>query len=230
MRSKLVALTLVTPLLACGGGGGSSPTGASQTPAPTPAPTPTPEPIAFGPGQYLVGSQVEAGRYFADPRSGCFWERLSGLGGSLSDVLANNFTGFDSPQEIVDILPGDLAFSADDDCGDWFTTARHGLQTGIPPGRWLVGAQVTPGVYQVNAGDGCYGERVSSFDGNLRSIIANDFVSGGGPQLVEVHAGDVGFYTDDDCGAWSVSTAAGVSVEAQSRGTIEENWRRNREQ
>ncbi len=89
---------------------------------------------------------------------------------------------------------------------------------------------MTPGVYQVNAGDGCYWERVSSFDGSLRSIIANDFVSGGGPQLVEVHAGDVGFYTDDDCGAWSVSSAAGVSVEAQSRDTIEENWRRNREQ
>jgi len=220
----LIAAGTCCAVVGCGGGS-DSPTGASQaTPAPTPAPTPTPELAAFSPGQHLVGADIDAGRYFADPESGCYWERQSGAGGTLDDVLANTFVGFDSPQEIVDILASDFAFEGDGDCGDWFAEPREGMQVGIPPGRWLVGAQVAPGLYRVDAGAACYWERLANFDGTLRAIIANDFVGDGGAQLVEIQAGDVGFYTDDDCGTWATSSGdVAPAVRGQSRGDIERN-------
>ena len=228
MRSGLVVF-LALALGACGGGG-SSPTSpsAASTPAPTPIPTPTPEPWAFAPGQYLLGTQIGAGRYFADPVAGCYWERQSGLGGTLNDVIANDFIGFDSGQCIVDILSTDLAFEADGDCGNWYATPRRGPETSVSPGTWLVGGQVAPGVYRATAAAGCYWERLRNFEGVLRSIIANDFVADGGPQLVEISATDVGFSTDDQCGTWSpvVGAATFRSVE-QSRDEIEREWRRH---
>jgi hypothetical protein len=210
---KTILVVMAVSLAGCGGG--SSPSAPSGGAAPTPAPTPTPNPRAFGPGQHQVGPDIAAGRYFADPVSGCYWERQSGFSGDLSDVLANNFLGFDQPQEIVDILSTDAGFEADAECGDWFTTQRQGAQNGIPPGRWLVGSQLAPGTYRVNANDGCYWERLSDFTGELGAIVANDFVSAGGQQLVTIAAGDVGFYSDQDCGTWSTSSRG---IEALSRG------------
>ena len=72
----------------------------------------------------------------------------------------------------------------------------------IPPGIWLVGRQVEPGVYEVDAGDGCYWERLSGFGGTSDDRIANDFVSDGGRQSVEIARGDVGFSNDAACGTW----------------------------
>jgi hypothetical protein len=153
----------------------------------------------FGAGQYLVGKDVAPGRYFSDPsRSGCYWERQKALGGSTSDILANDFVGFNAGQLIVDVLPTDLAFETDEDCGTWFNTPRHGIQATLSPGTWLVGSQITAGTYRTSALGGCYWERVRDFSGNLGAIIANDFVSSGGQQLVGISAGDVGFSTDDD--------------------------------
>jgi hypothetical protein len=37
----------------------------------------------FGAGQYLIGSRIASGRYYIDPLSGCYWERHSGLGGTV---------------------------------------------------------------------------------------------------------------------------------------------------
>lgn len=167
----------------------------------------------FGSGQYRVNTDIQAARYFSDPSSGCYWERLRGLSGSLSDVLANEFIGFNAMQEIVDVLPSDVAFSTDADCGTWFQTQRHGSQTTIRPGTWLVGSQVAPGVYSSTVADGCYWERLRDFRGILDSINDNDFVSSAGPRLVEIRSSDVGFSTDGDCGTWTLtSTSALTSV------------------
>jgi hypothetical protein len=65
-----------------------------------------------------------------------------------------------------------------------------------------VGANILSGTYVANAAPGCYWERLTSFDGNLRSIIANDFVSSGGVQFVTIQPSDVGFFADADCGTW----------------------------
>ena len=73
----------------------------------------------------------------------------------------------------------------------------------ILPGAGVVGADILPGTYTANASNGCYWERVSSFEGVLASIIANDFMSTGGTTFVTIAATDAGFITDDDCGTWT---------------------------
>lgn len=235
IRISIVLFFLLLSSFSVGcGDSTSSPSPPPPTPSPPPAPPPAPE-ISFGPGQHLVGEDIAPGRYFSDPQEGCFWERQSGLGGTLDDTLANEFVGFDSLQEIVDIPESDVAFEADAECGTWFDSPRHGAQTEIQPGVWLVGDQVAPGTYRATAGDGCFWERLSGFTGNLEQTIANEFVSGGGQQLVSISPGDVGFSTDDDCGTWtradtlsSLQTLEGIR--AQSEEEIEHNWRLNREQ
>lgn len=222
--------------------GDSVPTPTPGPPTPTPPgpapPTPTPPggpSAAFGPGIHLVGTEIAAGRYFSDPRSNCYWQRLSGLGGTLSDIIANDFIGFDSRQEIVAIRESDLAFEGDGDCGDWFTTPRHGTQTNIQGGRWLVGTQVASGVYVAQTSRGCYWERLRDFTGRISGIIANDFVADGGRQLVAIKAGDLGFSTTDDCGTWTrmeTLTSEGqlqVTRTDQSMEDIKKNWEMNRE-
>ena len=198
-----------------------------MTAAPRPIPPPTTERTSFGAGTWLVGSEIEPGRYFTNPRAGCYWERLSGLGGTLADTIANEFIGFDSPQEIVDIAPSDRAFDADEDCGTWDQTPEPSPPAGtIPPGTWLVGGQIAPGVYEVDAGDGCYWERLSGFGGRgIDDVLANDFVSGGGRQLVEIAPDDVGFSNDVDCGTWRAigSATAGLPGGTMASETLEAN-------
>lgn len=186
---------------------------------------------SFRSGTWLVNEDIEPGRYYTNPRSGCYWERLSGLGGTLDDVIANEFIGFNSGQEIVDIASSDRAFDTDADCGLWDMTPESGPATGtITPGRWLVGRQIQPGDYETNASPGCYWERLRSFTGQVsRSVIANDFVDGG-RVIVEIRSSDAGFYADDDCGMWS--RRDGASIQAASGATepfrIEQNYRRHR--
>ena len=55
----------------------------------------------------------------------------------------------------------------------------------------------------MNAGAGCYWERKRAFTGTFDDIIDNEFVSGGGQQLVTILASDVGFENDGDCGTWT---------------------------
>jgi hypothetical protein len=179
----------------------------------------------FGTGQWRVGSDIAAGRYFSDPANGCYWERQKGLSGSLSDIIANEFIGFNAGQWIVEIASSDVAFKTDADCGTWFNTPRSGTQSGLQPGVWLVGSQITPGVYRTNASSGCYWARLRDFSGTLDGIIANDFVSGGGQVLVEIRSGDVGIEADGDCGTWTRSSTAisAARVESTSRSDIRRN-------
>jgi hypothetical protein len=57
---------------------------------------PVPSPGSFGPGQWRVGTQIAPGRYFSAPSNGCYWERQRGLSGSINDVIANEFIGFNA--------------------------------------------------------------------------------------------------------------------------------------
>ena len=161
-----------------------------------------PEPAAFGAGRHLINSNIRPGRYFSDPRSGCYWERQRGLSGSLADIIANEFVGDDAWQWVVDIAASDVAFSADADCGNWFTTPRAGAQPTIRSGVWLVGSQLTPGIYQTQAGPGCYWERRRDFTGELGGIIDNEFCGAASVQTVEIAPTDAGFLSDADCGTW----------------------------
>jgi hypothetical protein len=223
-------------VVAVNGSGNSSPspdlmlTVGSLSPS-TPLPG-SPTGTSFGPGQWFVNTQIAPGRYYSDPRSGCYWERQRGLTGSVNDVIANEFIGFDARQLIVDIASTDLAFETDGDCGIWFSTPRHGFQGNvIPPGVWLVGAQITPGTYAVGAGSGCYWERLRGFSGSVADIIDNEFVSGAGQQLISILSTDVGFNNDADCGTWTrINDLRIVSDrEASDPSQVELNWRAHKQ-
>ena len=187
----------------------TAPGGASDTPR------------TFGPGTWLVNEEIAPGRYFTNPSRGCYWERLSGVGGSTADILANEFISFDSGQEIVDIARSDYAFKSDAECGTWRQTPVSAPSSGIPPGRWLVGRQIPAGNYEINAGSGCYWERLSGFSGNLNDIIANDFIAASGRQIVEISSSDEGFYSDADCGTWSRRTGSALTTSAAGSGFSE---------
>ena len=169
-----------------------------------PPPPPPAAVLTFPAGTHLVNSSIPPGRYLAqNAASGCYWERLSGFSGTLDDVLANDFRGFAGPA-IVDVLPTDLAFKFDADCGTFKTyTAPPAPSATIAPGAHVVGANILSGTYAANAAAGCYWERVTSFDGTLNSVIANDFIGSAGTQIVTISPSDAGFSTDDDCGVWT---------------------------
>jgi hypothetical protein len=180
-----------------------TPTTPTTPSPPTPGP-PSAGATQFGAGQHAVGATgIAAGRYYSIPTSGCYWERRSGLGGTVAEIIVNEVIGFSAGQWIVDILSSDAGFMSSAECGTWFNTARRGtLGTTIPPGVWLVGSQIAPGTYSANADDGCYWERRSSFQGTLEAIIDNDFLDAG-PATVTIAAGDVGFLNDVACGDWT---------------------------
>jgi hypothetical protein len=185
---------------------------------------------SFGAGTYLVNKDILAGRYFAlSASSSCYWERESGLGGTLGEIIANDFVGFTPGQLIVDIAGSDLAFKTQSACGNWSQTPKSDVsRTTISPGFWLVNAQLQPGVYRANVSSGCYWERLRNFGGTLDGIIANDFISSGGQQLVEVRSGDAGFDANSSCGTWTLTTGLAPSQgveELQSPASIEANWR-----
>lgn len=164
---------------------------------------PTGPRTSFGPGQYRVGTDMPAGRYYNDPVNGCRYQRVSGFGGTPSEVIFDRVIDFDAGQWIVDVVSTDAGFVTDANCGTWFTTPRRGLQTTLTAGRWIVGAQITPGTFRAeNAVQGCYWERLSNFTGAANAIIANQFVTGPGAQLVTIAATDAGFTTTPECGSW----------------------------
>ncbi len=177
---------------------------AAPAPGPGPAAPPTPGQavVTLRPGTLIVGTDVAPGRYVADARRGCYWERLKGFSGSFGDIIANDFQGF-AGRAIVDILPTDVGFEFDADCGTFQTYVPPPTPSStIAPGAHVVGAHVTAGAYVAAAMPGCYWERVRSFDGNSASVIANDFVSSGGQVIVTISPSDVGFVADADCGTW----------------------------
>ena len=204
----------------------------APAPAPTPAPTPAPEPqptpqptptppagpeVTFGPGQHRVGSAIAAGRYFADPQPGCYWERQSGTGGTSSETIAFDFVGFDAAQWIVDIRSGDVAFEANAACGTWSNRPRAAQPT-IAPGMWLVGSQVTAGTYRSAVSAGCTWERLRDFSGETASVIASEFIGTATTAFVSILASDAGFSSTDACGTWSRTEAPGVLAGDQAGG------------
>jgi hypothetical protein len=153
---------------------------------------------SFGPGTWLVGSEIQAGRYFAQPSQGCYWERVVPSGA----VTANERVSSGAEQIIVDILPSDRSFRATQECGNWFDSPRRGLESSIPPGVWLVNTQIAPGTYRAE-GEGCYWERLSGFRGDSGDVIARDQPAGSGPHTLELSSGDAGVRSSAECSTWS---------------------------
>ena len=84
----------------------------------TPAAPPEPTATTIVDGVWLVGSQVAAGTYSnAGGVTGesCYWARLSGFGGQLTEIIAN---GASMSPQIVTVRSSDVGFQSWD-CGTW---------------------------------------------------------------------------------------------------------------
>lgn len=78
-------------------------------------PTLSPDPTMIGEGTWAVSVDVEPGTYRARASENCYWARLSGFSGELSDIIANDYT---SGRARVRIAPGDVGFTTSG-CSMW---------------------------------------------------------------------------------------------------------------
>lgn len=70
---------------------------------------------SFEEGTYIVGTDIEPGTYRSSGSSGCYHARLSGFGGGMEGVIAND--NADAPT-VVTIAPTDAGFQSQR-CGTW---------------------------------------------------------------------------------------------------------------
>jgi hypothetical protein len=169
----------------------------TSAPPTTETPTTTAPPLpGFGAGTQLVGTDVQPGRYTSEGGPVCYWERLSGLSGTIEEIIVNaNVDG----RAIVEIVAGDAAFSSAR-CGRWTPyQAPASPLSEFGSGDWAVGDQIVPGTYQAD-GEFCYWERASGFTHDLGEILANGLPEG--RAVVEIPAGDARF-TSSGCGTWT---------------------------
>jgi hypothetical protein len=75
---------------------------------------------SFGPGTYVVGSDIEPGTYRADGGPDCFWYRLSGFGGQFDQIVDVDSM---ASSGTVEILPSDVGFKTSG-CGEWTLATR----------------------------------------------------------------------------------------------------------
>ena len=168
---------------------------------PSPSPSPGPDATTFGDGIWMVGEDIPAGTYRnADSSGGCYWARLNGFGGSLNEIIANQFT---YARQIVTILPGDAGFESVG-CGVWSSNLAPITSSTTAPfgdGTYLVGVDIAPGTWRNDdSSGGCYWARLNGFSGTLDEIEANAFTYD--PQIVTISSGDEGFFTEG-CGTWT---------------------------
>ena len=166
-----------------------------------PTSTTTMPPISFGAGTYIVGDYVQPSTYWTQSTDGCYWERLSGFSGNLSDIISNDFL---DGQSIVEIKPTDAGFYTSSNCGTWQSVNVDTLSnvSSITDGVWAVGSQMATGLWTAPSTSGCYWARLSGFGSELADINDNDYTSGN--VVVQVLESDIGF-NSSGCGTWAKS-------------------------
>jgi hypothetical protein len=153
-------------------------------------------PGSFGSGTKIVGGGIPAGRYITTTASSCYWARLSGFGGTLDDIIAN-----DNPSGshvIVDILPSDKGFDSSR-CGTWKPFVPTPPTT-FGEGVFAIGSEMSAGTWTATFTTSCYWARLSGFGGTLDEIIANDNPTSSA--VVTILPTDVGFESSR-CGTWT---------------------------
>jgi len=80
------------------------------------APLTTSTTADFGDGTYRVGRDISPGLWKnTDSSNYCYWQRVSGFGGTLDEIIDN---GLSDQLQVVRIQPTDVGFSAQS-CGTW---------------------------------------------------------------------------------------------------------------
>ncbi len=72
-------------------------------------------PSSISDGVWSVGDEMQAGTWSATFTTSCYWARLSGFGGTLEEILANDN---ETSSTIVQIQAGDIGFLTSR-CGVW---------------------------------------------------------------------------------------------------------------
>ena len=157
----------------------------------------------FGAGTHRVGQDVAPAVYVAYPQGrGCYWVRHRAEANERgSTIIRNEHT---TERTLVEILPSDFTFETDEDCGQWSVLGGDNtIGDIIPPGVWLIGPEIEPGVYRAsNSKKGCWWQvRKSINAGNVGGIS----VDGGGSlvSVVRLTDGDV-FFPTEQCGEWTM--------------------------
>jgi hypothetical protein len=165
----------------------------TDTPIPTDTPVPTPSGI-IGVGTHLVGTDIEPGIYVGmaggSMLDSCYWARLSGLGGTLDELIANdNSVGL----FYIEVLPSDRALETQCELAPINNVPPpDSFLTVLPPGTYLVGRDIEAGTYRGEAGadimESCYWARLGGVTGELDDLLANDNATG--QFFVEVQPSD----------------------------------------
>jgi hypothetical protein len=72
---------------------------------------------SFGQGTFIVGTDMAPGTYRSGQSSDCYWARLRGFGGTLNEIITNDFRS-GSGRSVVTIRSGDKGFTSSR-CGTW---------------------------------------------------------------------------------------------------------------
>ena len=163
-------------------------------------PVPNPRLVSLDPGMYIVGRDIDAGTYRGeageDILDSCYWARLSGVTGTIDDILANdNAIG----QFYVEVLETDAYLEIDCEVtplANW--PVPNPRLVSLDPGMYIVGRDIDAGTYRGEAGedilDSCYWARLSGVTGTIDDILANN--NANGPFYVEVETSDFALATD----------------------------------
>ena len=178
-----------------------------------------------GDGFFLVGVEVEPGRYRARTPWSCTFERRSEFSGSYYEenrYIDEGSAGRGSELAVVDIEPTDAGFQSEG-CG-WSADLSATTQPGQPvgDGTHVVGSDVAPGRYRARpTGDLCSWTRLSKFGGlygNDTGVVGRWWVRGQSA-VVDIAPTDIGFFSEG-CGEWSPDLSPFLTAgEPFSRGT-----------
>ena len=158
------------------------PTIQAQTEAlPTALPTPASEAAGVvGPGTHLVGIDIAPGVYVGLASEGvlCTWERLNSLREASESIIA---VDAHAGLFYVEVLEGDLAFETNCELSPIEDVpARAELLNSVPAGMYMVGRDITPGLYKGEAptGSSCAWKRLNGLTGDLASVTSSGTPAG----------------------------------------------------
>lgn len=152
----------------------------------------------FNDGTYIIGKDVQPGTYRTRKASdNCYYSRLSGLGGTLGEIISNENTSYPA---VITIEATDKAFKSTR-CGTWTKdlSAITQSKTSFLDGIYIVGTDVEPGTYQNSGQNSCYYSRLRGFSGSLGEIISNENTDS--KAIVTISLTDKGFKSSR-CGTW----------------------------
>lgn len=175
----------------------------------------------FAAGWWLVGRDIQPGLYRTEGEVS-YLARLSGLGGELSDILANEALT-DGPV-VVEIKEDDVAFQTQGS-GTWQLIDESYAPTprsSFGDGWWIVGVDILPGVYRTPDDVGYYA-RLSGFGHQLSDIITNAVSEEGA--IIEIQLTDVGFETSGGA-TWSLQGTTPTNLSVITWGEVKTMARR----